>query len=252
MGPPFCTRGLRGWPGGPLVEFTKRPLQAEYSSYDAEAAAMLVVLAWRSLQCRIPRFILMPRLLGRRPKVWSRPKSQEQALGWQVKGHAGLLWNEVADRIAKACALGTVPATVLPEAFWTFASSDVIDAADYAQFDSQTQHTRPAHAFDPVLLPTLLQLEGLFRGAKQGKAPGPNGIPEWIWALDSRAAARAFLPIFLKSHFRLTEPVQFKSTTLIALFKGKGSPAVLANHRAIALLDGPGKALRRSMRPAFV
>ena len=93
----------------------------------------------------------------------------------------------------------------------------------------------PRHAFDPALLPTLLQLEGLFRSAKQGKAPG-----------------RAFLPIFLKSHFRLTEPVQFKSTTLIALFKGKGSPAVLANHRAIALLDGPGKALRRSMRPAFV
>ena len=64
--------------------------------------------------------------------------------------------------------------------------------------------------------------------------------------------ARAFLPIFLKSHFRLTEPVQFKSTALIALFKGKGSPAVLANHRAIALLDGPGKALRRSLRPTFV
>ncbi|CAE7453916.1 DAW1 [Symbiodinium pilosum] len=105
---------------------------------------------------------------------------------------------------------------------------------------------------DPSLLPTLIQLEDLFRGAKQGKAPGPNGIPEWLWALDSRAAARAFLPIFLKAHFRLTEPVQFKSTALIALFKGKGSPAVLANHRAIALLDGPGKALRRSLRPALV
>ena len=136
--------------------------------------------------------------------------------------------------------------------FAAIEAGDVISAAEYTGFDLQIAHSRPAEGFDPALLPTLLQLEGLFRGAKQGKAPGPNGIPEWVWALDSRAAARAFLPIFLKSHFRLTEPVQFKSTTLIALFKGKGSPAVLANHRAIALLDGPGKALRRSLRPTFV
>ena len=131
-------------------------------------------------------------------------------------------------------------------------AGDVIAVASYLEHDSQTAHQRPGKTFDPSLLPTLIQLEDLFRGAKQGKAPGPNGIPEWLWALDSRAAARAFLPIFLKAHFRLTEPVQFKSTALIALFKGKGSPAVLANHRAIALLDGPGKALRRSLRPALV
>ena len=136
--------------------------------------------------------------------------------------------------------------------FAAIEAGDVIDVASYLGHDSQAAHPRPKSVFDPTLLPTLLQLEGLFRGAKQGKAPGPNGIPEWIWALDSRAAARAFLPVFLKAHFRLTEPVQFKSTALIALFKGKGSPAVLANHRAIALLDGPGKALRRSLRPALV
>ena len=136
--------------------------------------------------------------------------------------------------------------------FANIEAGDVIDAASYLQHDSQAARGRPGSSFDPALLPTLIQLEGLFRGAKQGKAPGPNGIPEWLWALDSRAAARAFLPVFLKAHFRLTEPVQFKSTALIALFKGKGSPAVLANHRAIALLDGPGKALRRSMRPALV
>ena len=42
-GPCFA---FEGYAGGPLIEFTKRPLQAEYSSYDAEAAAMLVVLTW--------------------------------------------------------------------------------------------------------------------------------------------------------------------------------------------------------------
>ena len=136
--------------------------------------------------------------------------------------------------------------------FVAIEAGDVIHTADYLAFDSQVTHDRPAVAFDPALLPTLIQLEGLFRGAKQGKAPGPNGTPEWVWALDSRAAARAFLPVFLKAHSRLTEPVQLKSTALIALFKGKGSPSVLANHRAIALLDGPGKALRRSLRPTFV
>ena len=136
--------------------------------------------------------------------------------------------------------------------FAAIEAGDVIEAAAYLEHDSQATHKRPGRSFDPALLPTLLQLEGLFRGAKQGKAPGPNGVPEWLWALDSRAAARAFLPVFLKAHFRLTEPVQFKSTALIALFKGKGSPAVLANHRAIALLDGPGKVLRRSLRPVLV
>ena len=101
-------------------------------------------------------------------------------------------------------------------------------------------------------LPTLVGLERALRGAKNGKAPGPNAIPEWVWKLDVPAAARALYPIYLKTHIRLCEPVQFKSTCLIAMFKGKGALTCVANFRAIALMDGPGKHLRKGIRQDLI
>ena len=129
-----------GYAGGPLIDFARRPLQAEYSSYDAEAAAMLVVLTWHLAQ---PRALLAAvhfdaNAVGQAAEGLVAPRDPGEGLGlagrarcvaqlleaqgrapkysW-VKGHAGIVWNEVADRIAKASAIETLPAAVLPEPF---------------------------------------------------------------------------------------------------------------------------------------
>ena len=126
-------------------------------------------------------------------------------------------------------------------------SDEYLEAAN-----SRYQNPRPPGTFRLQDLPSLFELERSLRSAKNGKAPGPNAIPEWIWKLDVPAAARAFYPIFLKAHVRLCEPIQFKSTALIAMFKGKGAMTCVHNFRAIALMDGPGKQLRKGVRRELV
>ena len=135
-----------GYAGGPLIDFTRRPVQAEYSSYDAEAAAMLVVLTWHLSQPRalITTVHFDANAVGQAAEGLAAPRDPGEGLGlagrarcvaqvleaqgraptysW-VKGHAGMLWNEVADRIAKAFAMETLPAIALPELFWDFVAS---------------------------------------------------------------------------------------------------------------------------------
>ena len=101
-------------------------------------------------------------------------------------------------------------------------------------------------------LPTLTQIEHLVRSIQLGKAPGPSTVPGWVWKSNTTKAARALLPLFLKAHVRLTEPIQSKATDLISLFKGKGSARDWCNHRAICLLEEPGKLLRKASRAALL
>ena len=138
-----------GFACGPLIDFTSRPVQAEYSSYDAEAAAILVVLAWQ-LAARFSapvtvhfdaqavgfavEGVIAPRSSGEGIGLAGRARCVAQLLeargqapsyAW-VKGHAGVLWNEIADRIAKASAIEATPPSQLPLAFWNFITSSAL------------------------------------------------------------------------------------------------------------------------------
>ncbi|CAE7939239.1 unnamed protein product, partial [Symbiodinium sp. KB8] len=110
----------------------------------------------------------------------------------------------------------------------------------------------PSDRFQLHELPTWPKVEEAFRACKARKTPGADQIPDWVWRIGPQEATRLWLPVFAKAHVRLSEPVQFKHTLLFALFKGKGSPAVVSNYRAIALLSGPGKILRKQMRGALL
>ena len=100
-------------------------------------------------------------------------------------------------------------------------------------------------------LPTLSCLEQLICRSKGNKAPGPCGLPEWIWKRYPPASAQAFHSIALKGHLRLAEPIHWKLTNLVTLFKGKGSANQLSGYRGICLLDGAGKINRRLLRPTL-
>ena len=138
-----------GFACGPLIDFASRPVQAEYSSYDAEAAAVLVVLAWQlAVPPGVPvtvhfdaqavgfaaEGIIAPRssgeglgLAGRARCVAQLLEARGQAPSYEwVKGHAGVVWNEIADRVAKASALEAIPPSLLPSAFWDFVTSSAL------------------------------------------------------------------------------------------------------------------------------
>ena len=141
-----------------------------------------------------------------------------------------------------------------PSALSGSGSTSVILRPDTAaQYKALSHPSRPhvKGAFDLQHLPWCA-VETSFRQGKARKAPGPGQLPDWLWRASPQKAAELWLPVFLKTHVRLSEPVQFKSTLLCSLFKGKGSPTQLSNYRAIALMMGPGKVLRKEMREVIL
>ena len=134
-----------------------------------------------------------------------------------------------------------------------FADLEAGTQADPTAFAADALAVKPGqHGFSLQHLPAWVDVETSFRACRAGKTPGPDGLPDWLWKLVPRKSAELWLPVFLKAHVRLCEPIQFKHTILCTLFKGKGSPAAIENHRAIALLAGPGKILRKQLRPAIL
>ena len=101
-------------------------------------------------------------------------------------------------------------------------------------------------------LPTLLQLEQAIHGMSDGKAPGPAGIGPAFWKAHVAKSAKALLPIILKSHVRLTEPVQNRGTLLISMFKQAGAACDPRSYRSIALLNPTAKIAHKLLRPGLV
>ncbi|CAE6968992.1 unnamed protein product [Symbiodinium sp. CCMP2592] len=101
-------------------------------------------------------------------------------------------------------------------------------------------------------LPTLHQVEVCIRQSRDGKAPGPSGIPICVWKACPDVSAAALLPIFLKSHVRLTEPIQYRGAKLSALFKKAGLAIRAESFRSIALMDPSAKIHHKLMRPGLL
>ena len=108
--------------------------------------------------------------------------------------------------------------------------------------------TLPQERYQLQHLPTLLDVENVIRGLPRRKASGPSGVPNEVWRASPPTAARLWLPVLLKQHIRLTEPVRFSTGILATLFKGKGDPSEVSSHRSIFLLEGMGKACRKMIR----
>ena len=106
--------------------------------------------------------------------------------------------------------------------------------------------------YTPTELPSLTAIEQVIREARDGRAPGPSGIPPCVWKAFPDVAASALLQIYLKAHIRLTEPVQYRCTKLTALLKKAGLAARADSFRSIALLDPSAKFLHRLQRPELL
>ena len=109
-----------------------------------------------------------------------------------------------------------------------------------------------AGEYDLAELPDLLAIEQVIREARDGRAPGPSGIPTCVWKAFPGLSANALLRVYMKAHMRLTEPIQYRCTKLTALIKKAGLAARADNYRSIALLDPSAKFLHRLQRPGLL
>ena len=111
---------------------------------------------------------------------------------------------------------------------------------------------KPQETYDLKALPSLSAVEQVIREAKDGKAPGPSGIPICVWKAFPTLSAEALLQVFLKAHLRLTEPIQYRCTKLTALFKKIGLAVCAESFSSIALLDPSAKLLHKLQRPCLL
>ena len=119
-------------------------------------------------------------------------------------------------------------------------------AAEFARYE--VLPAAPSGRFRLDQLPSLLDVEQVVRSLPRRKAAGPSGVPNELWKASPATAAGIWLPVVLKQHVRLTEPVRFSTGILATLFKGKGDPSQVTSHRSIFLLEGLGKACRKMVR----
>ena len=99
----------------------------------------------------------------------------------------------------------------------------------------------------PQAVPTLLAVEQCCLRQKEGKAPGPDSIPNEIWHHYPSQAGRWLWQVFSQSAISGHEPPGFKAALQCALYK-KGPAALPSNYRSIALLNGSAKIWHSHLR----
>ena len=94
---------------------------------------------------------------------------------------------------------------------------------------------------DPSMVPSLQQLATLIKKLRNGRAPGPNkSLPEILKAGGDEMCMQ-LLPMISKAIFHTREPLEWKSGTLVPLFKGRGNPSEASAYRCINVADCTGK-----------
>ena len=102
--------------------------------------------------------------------------------------------------------------------------------------------------FQLETLPTLLDIEQVFRQMVPGKATGLDLLPPEIYKACPQEMAKIYMPLFAKTCLKLEQPLAWSGGVLYELYKGSGAHDVMENHRSIFLASCPGKALQRLFR----
>ena len=97
-------------------------------------------------------------------------------------------------------------------------------------------------------LTTLLELETALRQNQYSKASYFDGIPSDMGRRFPHLLARTFVHLVWKQQLLVQEPVTFKGGILVQAFKGKGSPSLCENYRALMVSSILAKANHRALR----
>ena len=97
------------------------------------------------------------------------------------------------------------------------------------------------HDIDARMVPGLHQLAKLVRKLRNGRVAGPNGILPEVLKSGEDVLLMHLLPIVSKAILHSREPLEWKGSALIPLFKGRGDPANPMEHRSIYVADSTAK-----------
>ena len=106
----------------------------------------------------------------------------------------------------------------------------------------------PSIDFDMAMVPTLWELHAALQKIKPGKAPGPNGLLPEVLRAGGLPFCFQLAAITAKSSLHCREALAWKGGRLIPLFKGKGSPQLPSNHRAIFVSNISTKLYHSALR----
>ena len=111
------------------------------------------------------------------------------------------------------------------------------------------------HVPEPSLLPTVRDIEQVFRNIPAGKAHGLDCLPAELFRSVPAAAASVFAPLFAKATLTCRQPAEWRGGVLQEAFKGRGSASEVANFRSLFISSLPAKAhhklMRRQLQPAI-
>ena len=93
--------------------------------------------------------------------------------------------------------------------------------------------------------PVMEELQKAIKQLGNGKSPGADGLPAEIFKNGGYILQIALLKLVHKIWDEECVPEDFKSSTVIPLFKGKGDKKAVDNYRGISLLTCAGKLLAR-------
>ena len=96
-------------------------------------------------------------------------------------------------------------------------------------------------------LPTLTELELVFRRTSTGKAYFEDLIPGDLLHHGAAGLAKVLYPLLLKQVLLKQEPILFKGGLLVSAYK-KGDPSLTVNYRSLLISPTVGKAFHRLLR----
>lgn len=102
---------------------------------------------------------------------------------------------------------------------------------------------------DPLPLFDESELRNAARALKNGKAPGPDGIPAEVLKIIADERPQLLLPMFNICLQEGIFPAVWKRQRLVLLSKGKGDPESPSAYRPLCMLDTAGKLLELLLKP---
>ena len=110
------------------------------------------------------------------------------------------------------------------------------------------QHPQSEVRRDEIPLFTEAEMAEAIRSMKNGKAPGPDGIPAEALKVALKVIPGILLAMFNACLVLGVFPKTWKEARLVLLCKGKGVPGAPSSYRPLCMLNTIGKVMERMLR----
>ena len=110
------------------------------------------------------------------------------------------------------------------------------------------QHQPPVDTSVSIDEPSVEEVYTAIKRLRNGRAPGPSGIPPELLKCAIHPVAHALHFIFVSIWKTGKMPTGWKDGIIVTLYKGKGPKSECSNYRPITLMSVPGKVFAHVIR----